>query len=154
MPVQAASRPLKSYLNSLTYANARLSRAAMSERAASGMLPGCAPTGYLNRDGGVALDPAIAPLVREAMLAFLAADIPVRALLVRMSARGLVSRGGRPMGTSAFWYLLANPFYAGYLRRGGRPVPGKHEPLISIAQHEAILRKLRAKRRSPGRVKS
>jgi site-specific DNA recombinase len=134
MPARAAQT--RSYLNSQTSATAGLTRAAMAEMAASGLFPGCAPTGYRNAIFGtgrksILPDPILAPLVLEAFVLVDTGSYTIRELAAIMEAKGLRSRQGKVLGPSALWYLLRNPFYAGYVRWNGRQVRGAHQAIVS-----------------------
>ena len=107
-----------------------LSRRGMEKKAASGILPCCAPVGYRNVSKKIVLDPILAPLVKEAFERAATSRLPLRTLLAEMTAKGLVSRNGKPLNVSAFWYMLNNPFYMGMVRWKDRVIPGSHPPLI------------------------
>ena len=132
------------------------SRAAKIQVANTGRFPSCVPIGYRNQtneDGSktIVVDPETSSLVTLALRLCRAHGLPIRQLLAIMTAKGLRSRNGKPLSVSAFWYLLSNPFYAGLIRWQGELIPGSHPPLISIEQHQDILKNLGAARRSPGR---
>ncbi len=117
-----------------------LSRQGMARKAERGILPCCAPVGYRNYRKKIEVDPVLAPLVRESFERAASSDLPLRALLAEMTSKGLVSRSGKPLSVSAFWYMLGNPFYAGIVRWKGRLIQGSHEPLVdgetlNAAQH-------------------
>lgn len=109
----------------------RLASRGMERKAASGVLPCCAPVGYRNIHKRVEIDPVLAPLVRESFERAATSKLPLRSLLAEMTAKGLVSRSGKPLKVSAFWYMLKNPFYKGLMSWKGRLVQGSHEPLIT-----------------------
>lgn len=108
-----------------------LSRRGMEQKAASGILPCCAPVGYRNIGKRIEIDTVLAPLVREAFERAATSRLPLRSLLAEMTKKGLVSRNGKPLKVSAFWYMLRNPFYTGMVRWKGELIPGLHEPLVS-----------------------
>ena len=108
-----------------------LSRRGMERKAASGVLPCCAPVGYRNVGKKIVLDPVLAPLVQEAFERTATSRLPLRSLLAEMTAKGLVSRNGKPLKVSAFWYMLNNPFYTGMVTWRGQVIPGSHQPLVS-----------------------
>lgn len=114
-----------------------LSRQGMARKAASGVLPCCAPVGYRNYRKKIEVDPVLAPLVRESFERAAISGLPLRALLAEMTAKGLVSRSGKPLKIGPFWYMLNNPFYTGTVRWKGRLIRGTHEPLISQELYEA-----------------
>lgn len=118
-----------------------LSSLAMEDKARRGEFPGCPPVGYrIPSDGWPRIpepDPALAPLVREAFR--LAADgMSLRRILKELLPRGLVSRTGKPMGVSALWAVLTNPFYTGKMRYKGDVLPGRHEPIVNDALFERV----------------
>ena len=107
-----------------------LSRQGMARKAEQGILPCCAPVGYRNYRKKIEIDPVLGPLVRESFERAASSNLPLRTLLAEMTSKGLVSRSGRPLSVSAFWYMLQNPFYAGMVRWKGSLIQGSHEPLI------------------------
>jgi len=122
----------------------KLASRGMERKAASGILPCCAPVGYRNYQKTIEVDPALAPLVREAFERAATSRLPLRALLAKMTAKGLVSRTGKPLKVSAFWYMLGNPFYVGLIRWHGELIPGTHESLISRELFAAVEKRLEA----------
>ena len=122
-----------------------LSRRGMERKAASGILPCCAPVGYRNVGKKIVIDPVLAPLVQEAFERAATSRLPLRSLLAELTAKGLVSRNGKPLKVSSFWYLLKNPFYTGMVKWKGKLIQGSHEPLIgrdlSIAVEQRLERK-------------
>ena len=119
-----------------------LSRRGMARKAASGVLPCCAPVGYRNVRKRIEADPVLAPLVRESFERAAASALPLRALLAEMTEKGLVSRSGKPLKVSAFWYMLRNPFYAGMVNWKGEMIPGSHQPLVSQELMSTVRRRL------------
>jgi len=108
-----------------------LSRRGMEKKVASGILPCCAPVGYRNVGKKIVIDPILAPLVKEAFERAATSRLPLRTLLAEMTAKGLVSRNGKLLKVSAFWYMLRNPFYTGKILWKGKLIPGSHIPLIA-----------------------
>jgi len=45
---------------------------------------------------------------------------------------------GEPLALSSLYQIFANPFYAGYFYWNGRLYPGKHEPLITMAEFKRL----------------
>ena len=106
----------------------------MARQAALGKPQGPAPLGYRNvRYGGVktveTADPETVRLIQEAF-ALAASGLPLRKVLAKMTERGLRSRHGKPLGTSALWGILTNPFYCGLMRLNGALIPGRHVAII------------------------
>lgn len=120
----------------------RLASRGMEKKAASGILPCCAPLGYRNVRKKIEVDPVLAPLVKEAFERAAAFRLPLRALLAEMTAKGLVSRSGKPLKVSAFWYMLRNPFYMGMVNWKGQLMPGSHVPLVSQELMNAVQNRL------------
>lgn len=112
-----------------------------------GWLPGRAPIGYLNGrteagDKNITRDPERFPIIRQLWLMFLTGGYSVPQLLGiatdNFGLRALRRRrsGGGPLSTPGVYKILGNPFYAGYIRFGTEWYPGKHEPMITVAQFE------------------
>ena len=59
-----------------------------------------------------------------------------RGLLRVANEERLGNASGGKMSLSSLHNMLANPFYAGLIRRRDRLVPGRHEVIISIAEFE------------------
>lgn len=106
----------------------------MREKAERGIMPGCAPLGYINAVIGgervIVPDPGTAPLVRKAFELATTGRYSLRKLLSVMTSKGLVSRNGKPLGASALWTVLTNPVYAGRIRYNGELLPGRHEAIV------------------------
>ncbi len=129
-----------------------LTREAKEEMARRGKLPGPAPLGYLNLRTGktetsVVIDPKIAPLVREAFAKAAQGGCSLRQLLAELNRKGLRSRNGKPLQVSGLWYLLTNPFYAGFVRYKGETFPGVHEPLVDTVNFNMVQNRLAASRK-------
>ena len=45
---------------------------------------------------------------------------------------------GRPLAMSTLYKILGNPFYAGHFNWNGRIYPGKHQPMISMAEFQRV----------------
>lgn len=112
-----------------------LSKYAMERKARSGDMPGCAPVGYRNSHDGrkktVIIDPEKAHIVQIAFRLAGESGLPLREVMRTVTKLGLVSRNGKPLGPSALWGILTNPFYAGFIRFHGGTLKGSHEALIS-----------------------
>jgi site-specific DNA recombinase len=113
----------------------RMAAIAMEIKARRGELMFCPPVGYVIDDSGprarAVPDPLLAPLVRETFELYATGEYSIRKLLATMTARGLVSRSGKPMGASGLHAMLTNPFYCGRVRWGGEVIDAGHEPLIT-----------------------
>jgi DNA invertase Pin-like site-specific DNA recombinase len=112
-----------------------------------GWLPGRAPTGYLNvtTEAGekiIGSDPARFSLVKRIWGLLLSGGYSVaqihelaeRELGLRTPQRK--RRGGSPLSLSGLYRVFTNPFYAGQIQHENQWYPGRHEPMISVAQFE------------------
>ncbi len=117
-------------------------RGGMREKATHGEMPGCAPLGYRNvRDhlgSRIEIDGETAPKVRAAFDLAASGRLSLRQVLKVVKEDGMRSRNGRPLGVSGLWYLLTNPFYAGYVRYGGETLPGKHPALVDAVAFDKV----------------
>lgn len=122
----------------------------------AGRFNGMAPAGYYNarsegNRGLVLKDPERAPLIRKAFEMYMtgAYSVPevVRALKdwgFRTRKRGKI--GGRPLSCPAFYRILSNPFYMGYVRDYDDPTklnPAQWEPLVTEDEFYRVQRLLR-----------
>lgn len=133
----------KYYVDSLSE-NVRRGNRAKRER---GWLPSCAPIGYLNvrSETGekiIAPDPLRFPLVKRLWGLLLSGAYSVTDLH-RIAEHRLALRtperkrvGGSPLSVSGLYRVFSNPFYAGQIAYGSDWFPGKHEPMITVAQFE------------------
>ena len=73
-------------------------------------------------------------------------DFADGSLTLPEARRGLqtlvMDRAGIAMNRYRVCKLLSSPYYAGYLSLNGKTYLGKHTPVISIEQHESIVKKL------------
>jgi hypothetical protein len=53
--------------------------------------------------------------------------------------KGLRSKTGKKICNSVMTNILRNPFYAGLMRWNGQEKVGRHEPMITLEEHERIL---------------
>ena len=106
----------------------------MFDKVRRGDLPGCPPVGYRNaayvHELPIVVDEKLAPLVRKSFELAAGGTYSLHGLLAAMTAKGLVSRTGKPMGVSSFWNLLTNPFYTGRIRYYGELLPGRHPAIV------------------------
>ncbi len=125
----------------------------------NGWRPNLAPFGYLNDKSTktIVKDPELFPIVRRIFDLYLSGSCTPRQIAVlardEWGFRTPVRRkiGGTPLSMSSLYHLLLNPFYAGYFNWNGDLYQGRHEPMISLADHERICERLR--RPSPIRPK-
>jgi len=112
-----------------------------------GWLPSLAPVGYLNgrSETGekiIVRDPARFPILRRLWELFLSGGYSVRQILdivtKQMGLRTPRRRriGGNPLSVSGIYRMLTNPFYAGQLVHANEWYPGKHEPMVTLAEFE------------------
>ena len=102
-----------------------------------GKIAWAAPVGYLNHkrsDGTreVLVDHRLAPLVRQSFELVVEGKYSLREALKIMTARGLVSRSGKPMGISSFCAMLRNEFYCGMICAEGGTVAGRHQAIVDM----------------------
>jgi DNA invertase Pin-like site-specific DNA recombinase len=133
----------KYYVDSLSE-NVRRGNRTKRER---GWLPSCAPIGYLNTQSEagekiITSDPLRFPQLRKLWALLLSGGYSV-AELHRIADHRLGLRtpqrrriGGSPLSVSGLYRVFVNPFYAGQIAYGGKWFPGRHEPMITIAQFE------------------
>lgn len=133
----------KYYVDSLSE-NVRRGNRTKRER---GWFPGFAPMGYLNAraESGekiIVPDPERFPLMKRLWELLLSDAYSVPQLLAiatnEMGLRTPKRRriGGNPLTRSGLYRIFASPFYAGLLLHDGQSYPGKHEPMVTLAQFE------------------
>jgi site-specific DNA recombinase len=133
----------KYYVDSLSE-NVRRGNRTKRER---GWFPGLAPMGYLNGRSGtgekvIVPDPARFPIMKRIWELLLSGGYSVPQLLKiatnDMGLRTLKRRriGGGPLSVSGIYRIFSNPFYAGQLAHDHKKYPGKHQPMVTLAQFE------------------
>ncbi len=122
---------------------------AMAQKAQRGDVPGQLPLGYrcgLTQDG---FEPVIesktGPLVRQAFQV-IASGASFRETLALVKQQGLVSKRGNFLSLSSLHHILANPFYAGYIRYKGQLYQGHHPALVSKSLFQRVQRRLKQRR--------
>ena len=135
----------KYYVDSLSE-NVRRGNRAKRER---GWLPSCAPIGYLNARSPIGekiiiSDPDRFPALQCLWRLMLSGGYSV-AELHQLAHHELGLRtprrkriGGSPLSKSGLYRVFTNPFYAGQIAYGDQWFPGKHEPVVSVAQFEQV----------------
>lgn len=113
----------------------------VEEKLQKGEFPGLAPIGYMNntRLHTIEIDEERAPLVREAYELFASGEFTLKSLVREMNHKGLRTRPmgsdavGHPLGKSATYWMLTNPFYYGRFPWSGKEYDNKgtYEPLVS-----------------------
>jgi DNA invertase Pin-like site-specific DNA recombinase len=112
-----------------------------------GWLPNLAPIGYLNgrSEAGekvIVRDSVRFPILQKLWHLFLSGGYSVPEILDiatnKMGLRTLKRRriGGNPMSPSGIYRMLTNPFYAGQLVYDNQWYPGKHEPMVALAEFD------------------
>jgi site-specific DNA recombinase len=132
----------KYYVDSLSENVKRGNRAKIEK----GWLPNKAPTGYRNdkETKTIVPDPEHFPYVRKVFDLMLAGSFSVGTIIriarddwgYRTPNRGRI--GGVPLRQSSLYNMLTNPFYAGYIHWGGQIYPGKHKPVVTMAEFERV----------------
>lgn len=131
----------KYYVDSLSE-NVRRGNRAKRER---GWLPNMAPMGYLNGRSPagekiIVPDPVRFPVLQRLWKLFLSGGYSVPQLLriatIEMGLRTPKRRriGGNPLSISGIYHIFNNPFYTGQIVHEGQTYPGKHEPMITLAE--------------------
>ncbi|MGC9602485.1 MAG: recombinase family protein [Minisyncoccia bacterium] len=120
-------------------------------RAEMGLLPGYAPTGYLNDKRSdhkceVLLDPLRAPVVRM-IFEKVAKErwSGKRVYFWLKDEMNFKTRNDKTLNISTLYEMLKNPFYCGvyeYPRKSGNWYVGKHQPLISQELFQAVRAKI------------
>lgn len=116
----------------------------------NGWRPNRAPLGYLNDPltKTILRDPERFPFIRRIFdLALAGTHSPAQITVLARDEWGFQTprtkrRGGTPLALSTVYKILGNPFYAGLIRWDGQVYPGKHEPVVSIVEYEAVQRRL------------
>jgi hypothetical protein len=127
----------------------------MRAKVEKGWLPNFAPAGYLNdrETGQIAPDPERFHMIQRMWRLILTEQAGPRAIWKMAKHEwGLTTRvhkriGGNPFTQSAIYKILKNPFYAGVIEWEGKTYPGKHEPMVTLAEFDRVQELLG----SPGR---
>ena len=118
-------------------------------RLKQGVYPRPAPLGYRDVGAGQpkAADVATSPFVRLAFELYVSGRYGLDDLTTELNRRGMRTKTGKPIRSTALSDLLNNPFYIGIMRlkRTGEVFRGAHEPLISGALFDRVQRILRGK---------
>lgn len=129
-------------------------RRLMLFKARHGGLPGCAPVGYINKRRGketwVEEDPEKSWLIKLAFELACEGKLSLRANAQTLNDLGLLSRNGKPLGVSALWSILTNPFYTGQMIYRREVLKGNHPALVSVDEWKTVQEKLQARRRRFG----
>lgn len=122
-------------------------RLAMATKAAQGLWPSLAPTGYVNgaKGQGIVPDPERADLVRALFERYAAGGISIEDLSGWAARNGLRTRKGGVIRTGSLHRLIQNPIYYGTFRWHEKEYEGKHEPLISRSLFDRVQERLKDK---------
>lgn len=150
--------PQGKYMLQMMFANAKYHVDALSvhikrgnrTKAENGWWPHAAPVGYRNghdEEPPIVADAERFALVKRLFEEMLTGTVTVPRLREMARRWGLTTRrrkrrGGKPLSISGLYRVLTNPFYAGVLEWEGRVMPGKHEPMITVEQSNAVRRML------------
>jgi DNA invertase Pin-like site-specific DNA recombinase len=111
-------------------------------RLKQGFYPLPAPLGYLDNGGGApkTLDPATAPLVKQAFDLYATGRYTLDTLRAELHQLGLRNRRGTNLSLNGLSTILNNPFYTGLIRLtgSGEVFEGNHEPLIGRKSFECV----------------
>lgn len=104
-------------------------------RLRQGLFPFPARVGYLDTGQGnpKKLDPAQAPLVKQAFELYASGTIGLNALVEKMFELGLRNKNGNKISRNGLVCILKNPFYMGLIKIDtiGELFVGVHQPIIS-----------------------
>lgn len=125
-------------------------RKALQEKFDQGWWPALAPVGYINVATGepgdgqrvrkvVRNDPVNWHLVREGFQLYLTGDYAADELRDLLYQRGVRSQTGKRLPHSVMVRMLKSPFYAGLMLWKGQRRIGRHEAMITLAEHARIL---------------
>ena len=103
----------------------------LNEKINQGDWGGWAPTGYLNENKRVIIDPNKSTYIKRAFSLMNTGLYSLNKLSERLSEEGFRSRQGKPINQSTLYSILTNPFYYGVMRWNGKTHPGNHEGLIT-----------------------
>jgi len=131
--------------------DSRKTKKGLQEKFEEGWWPGWAPLGYTNVSIGQSLNERKARkivkrdlkkwhLVKEGFKLYLTGNYSVDHINDILYQKGLLSKTGKKLSHSVMTSILKNPFYAGLMRWNGREKKGKHPAMISLSEHNYILK--------------
>lgn len=111
-------------------------------RLEQGVYPLPAPIGYIDKGAGIPkdIDPARAPLVRQAFELYASNTFGLLELRREIKRLGLRSKSGKVLSLNGVSRILHNPFYIGliHIRVTGQTYQGKHPALVSKATFDRV----------------
>ena len=125
-------------------------RRGTDSKLAKGWSPHRAPEGYVNnlREHTIEADPErFALLQRSWRLLVAGTHTPARVIGMLNDEWGYRTRqtarsGGKKLSRSAGYRLFSSVFYAGYFKHGGQTYRGSHPAMVTLAEFEAVQRRL------------
>lgn len=115
-----------------------------------GLAPHMAPPGYMNSkfesrgENFIAPDPERFPIIKRAWELMLTGSITPPKILEKINkewgylSRKTKRRGARPLSNSSIYRIFTDQFYAGLFTYRGQIYPGKHEPMITMAEFDTV----------------
>ena len=144
---------LQMIMSQAQYFSAKLSkdvRRGNAAKRAQGGITYCAPTGYINNrlTKEIEPDPERFPLMQKAFRLMLTGSYSVAEIARIMredwgyTSLKRAKSGGKPISSQSIYKAFCNPLYAGIIvdPHTGERFPAKHQPMITEAEHEEILK--------------
>jgi DNA invertase Pin-like site-specific DNA recombinase len=110
----------------------------------NGWQAGRPPIGYLNDPATrtIVPDPERFPLVRRMFDLALSGRSPRQIAVIARDDWGLTSSPGkhigRPVALATVYKILNNRFYVGEITHAGATYPGRHQPMVAVAEFERV----------------
>jgi DNA invertase Pin-like site-specific DNA recombinase len=109
-----------------------------ARRARQGKYPGVLPVGYTRQEKTIAPDPDYAPVVVSGFVEFANGGHTLDTWVNESTARGYVTRQGKPFNKSLWHRILRNRFYIGFFTWNGEEYQGDYQPLVSQEMFAAV----------------
>ncbi|MBN1227673.1 MAG: recombinase family protein [Deltaproteobacteria bacterium] len=130
--------------------NSRKTKKGLKQKFQEGWWPGWAPLGYINVSLGgnpegrrsrkiVKKDPQNWSILKTGFKLYLTGNYSVDEIGDILYKKGLRAKSGKKVPHSILFNTFRNPFYAGIMRWNGQEKVGKHQPMISLKEHQHIL---------------
>ena len=103
--------------------------------------------------GALVVNPKTAPIVREIFSRYDKGEL-IKDIVKDLNARGLRNNFGRPFQASAMTILLKSRKYIGDYCYGDMIIPGGVPALVEKDVFERVQKRMKANKKSPGRVKA